>query len=188
MRVPLCLAVHGHMADSVRDHEPGRVAGSLWRGSGGSGSPNRWLLDLDGPLSLSAPEDHWRAGGLVRMVRGIGGPSREPCWYRGIAVDGAEPCRPTPLRFMQAATPGQQAAPAWSAWPAECNDQPWMNRLPVSRCRAVSADLLPTCEVPAVDLQVPRGTVVMTARVKKTRYLRSPDDVAVIARVCSRRR
>jgi hypothetical protein len=23
MRVPLCLAVHGHIADSVRDHEPG---------------------------------------------------------------------------------------------------------------------------------------------------------------------
>src|ERR1022692_418050 len=29
MRVPLCLAVHGHIADSVRDHEPGRVVGSL---------------------------------------------------------------------------------------------------------------------------------------------------------------
>jgi hypothetical protein len=31
------------------------------------------------------------AGGLARMVggiRGIRGPSREPCWYRGIAVDG----------------------------------------------------------------------------------------------------
>src|SRR6266852_2636825 len=43
MRVRLCPAVHEHIADRVRDHEPGRVAGSLWRGSGGSGSPNRWL-------------------------------------------------------------------------------------------------------------------------------------------------
>jgi hypothetical protein len=33
MRVPLCLAVHGHIADSVRDHEPGRVARLLWRSS-----------------------------------------------------------------------------------------------------------------------------------------------------------
>src|ERR1039457_1497819 len=30
MRVPLCPAVHGHIADSVRDHEPGRMVGSLW--------------------------------------------------------------------------------------------------------------------------------------------------------------
>jgi hypothetical protein len=78
-------------------------------------------------------------GGLARMVggiRGIRGPSREPCWYRGIAVDGGGTVPADAAALMWAATPGQQAAPAWPARPAECNDRPWMNRLPVSRCRA----------------------------------------------------
>ena len=50
----------------------------------------------------------------------------------------------------------------------------------------VSADLLLTCDVPAMDLSVPRGTVPMTARGQRTRYLRSPDDVTGIAGVCAR--
>jgi hypothetical protein len=66
MRVPLCPAVHGHIADSVRDHEPrpgGRrcritrdeeaeaVTGSLAPGISGA----RHLL-AESPLG---PEDHW---------------------------------------------------------------------------------------------------------------------------------
>ena len=63
MRVPLCLAVHGHIADSVGDHEPGRVAGSLWRGSGGSGSTE----------PLASP-----AATVIRLRDGWPGPGRSP--------------------------------------------------------------------------------------------------------------
>jgi hypothetical protein len=129
------------------------VAGSdrSRRGDGRSGSPNRCLLDLDGPLSPPAPEDHCRAGGLARMVRGIPGPSREPSWYRGIAMDGGGTVPADAAVLHVGCHAGQQAAPAWPARPAECNDRPWMNRLPVSLCR-VSAGLLLTGDVPAVDL------------------------------------
>ena len=73
-----------------------------------------------------------------------------------LAVDGAEPCRLTSRRFLRAATPGQQAAPAWPCWPAECNGRPWMSRLPVSRCRGRSrwplTDRRCTCGGPFLHL------------------------------------
>ena len=53
MGVRLFPAVHGHIADSVRDHGPGlgphfgRIARDGEAEAGGS--PNRWFLDFNGP-------------------------------------------------------------------------------------------------------------------------------------------
>jgi hypothetical protein len=69
------------------------------------------------PAVPASPRRLLAADGLARMVCRIRGPSREPCWYRGIAVDGAEPCRLTLRRFMRAArarTAGRASvAPLW---------------------------------------------------------------------------
>ena len=55
MGVRLFPAVHGHIADSVRDHGPGlgaHLGGLLGAGKAeAGGSPNRLLLDFDGPQS-----------------------------------------------------------------------------------------------------------------------------------------
>jgi hypothetical protein len=83
MRVPLCPAVHGHIADSVRDHEPGpgsRIAldeeaeGAVHR------TACRWISMARQPQKITGGPTVWPA----HSPR----PSREPCWYRGIAVDG----------------------------------------------------------------------------------------------------
>jgi hypothetical protein len=98
-----------------------------------------------------------------------GGPAVWPCMVRGIrdarAVartllvpgyrldgGGTAPADAAALH-VGCHTPGQQGAPAWPAWPAECNDRPWVNWLPVSRCRASFrsplADLRCTCGGPS---------------------------------------
>ena len=56
MRVPLCLAVHGHIADSVRDHEPGRVGGSF--------RPRRRRQRFTEPLALPVAVAIRRGDGL----------------------------------------------------------------------------------------------------------------------------
>jgi hypothetical protein len=117
MRVPLCLAVHGHIADSVRDHEPGRVAGSLWRGSGGSGSPNRCFRgsvtagQARGGSPVIAGHDY------LRIAPGI-------CWQTRQRPDGRarhelplEPRQPAPGRSSRllawgGATPSRATRPA----------------------------------------------------------------------------
>ena len=104
MRVPLCPAVHGHIADSVRDHEPG-PGGRIALDEEVEGAVHRtaccWISMAHRPRQPQKITGGRRCG--PRIVRG---PSREPCWYRGIAVDG-----------------GRNRA--------ECNDRPWLNRLAV---------------------------------------------------------
>ncbi len=89
-----------------------------------------------------------------RMAHRICRQWREPCSYRGIALDGAGTVPPgavaRPLR-CHARTAGGPRQP-WPAWPVECGGWPWMDRLLASRCRGSSAGLLLTCDVPAVDL------------------------------------
>jgi hypothetical protein len=86
MGVRLFPAVHGHIADSVRDHGPGPVAhlsGSLGKVEAETGgSPNRLLLDLDGPPSSVKSMSGSRkitGGSGPRVAHGIHGHSQEPC-------------------------------------------------------------------------------------------------------------
>jgi hypothetical protein len=72
MGVRLFPAVHGHIADSVRDHGPGSVAhlgGSLGGGEAeAGGSPNRWFLDFDGlPSSVKNPPGSGKITGGTRV-------------------------------------------------------------------------------------------------------------------------
>ena len=73
MRVPLCLAVHGHIADSVRDHEPG---------PGG-----RIALDEQAEGAVTEPLTPWIS--MARCPRQpqkiTGGPAVWPAWSAGSA-------------------------------------------------------------------------------------------------------
>jgi hypothetical protein len=106
------------------------------------------------PAVPSRPGERSLVGGRSgpRMAHRIRGQSREPCWYRGIALDGFGTVPPGSVALhlrCDARTAGRQS---WPAWPAQCGGCPWVNRLPASRCRGNSADLLLTGDVPAVDL------------------------------------
>jgi hypothetical protein len=72
MGVRLFPAVHGHIADSVRDHGRGPVAHSRRIARGGEAeagrSPNRLLLDFYGPQSsVKSPSDSWKITGGSRV-------------------------------------------------------------------------------------------------------------------------
>jgi hypothetical protein len=72
MGVRLFPAVHGHIADSVRDHEPGPVAhlGRIARAgeAEADGSPNRLVLHFDGPLfSVKSPSGPGKITGGSRV-------------------------------------------------------------------------------------------------------------------------
>jgi hypothetical protein len=110
MGVRLFPAVHGHIADSVRDHGPGLVA-HLGRSLGGGeaeagGTPNRWILDFDGlPSSVKSPSGSRKitGGSTVWPTRG----PRDPrAITRTLLISG--------YRFGLT-TPGSRATPAWSA-------------------------------------------------------------------------
>jgi hypothetical protein len=88
MGVRLFPAVHGHIADSVRDHGPGLVGHLGQNCSRGEaeagGSPNRLLLDFDGPpSSVKRPSGSRKitggSGVWPRVAHRIHGHSREPC-------------------------------------------------------------------------------------------------------------
>jgi hypothetical protein len=118
MRVPLCPAVHGHIADSVRDHEPGRVVGSLW-------------------ARKRKQAVHRTACSGISTIRPTYG-RRDPTGSRenpvadigGVALGWAELCRQAVCRFICATLRvllGGRPRLLGRAWSAECNDRPRMN-------------------------------------------------------------
>jgi hypothetical protein len=153
------------------------------RGGGRSGSPNRLLLDVDGPASsVKSPpgprDDRWWS-----TVWPMHGPPDPRTVARTLLIPGyrlgleRKLCRLALWRFICVTTPGSRPRLAGPPWPAACNDRPRMNQLTVARARAaqVSVDLLLTCDVPAVDLSCTSRDGTDAGEVKKTRYLRSRD-------------
>ena len=124
---------------------PGGAFGRIARGreAEAGGSPNRLLLDSDGPPSpAKSPSGSQKITGGSRVwpTHGPRGP-RPGENHADIGVS------------LWTDHAGQQPADAWSAaWAAECNERPRINQLPIGRCAPVSADLLLTWDVPAVDL------------------------------------
>jgi hypothetical protein len=95
MRVRLFPAVHGHIADSVRDHETGLLAhlGGIARDgeAEAGGSPNRLLLDFDACVLGEEPVRLRKITGGSRVwpTHGPRGPrhSREPADIEYRALD-----------------------------------------------------------------------------------------------------
>ena len=131
MRVPLCLAVHGHIADSARDHEPG---------SGG-----RIALDEEAEEAVHRAACSWismvrrprQARGKItggRTVWPTHGPQDPWAVARTLLV-----CRVSPWtgrncaawrRGASFALPYQDSRPRqpWPAWPAQCGGCPRVSR------------------------------------------------------------
>ncbi len=167
MRVRLCPAVHGHIADSVRDHEPGpggRIAlgeeaeEAVHRTAGST--VLRWPAVLgEGP---ARPGSSLVVDSLAHaQPAGSGGSRGDP------ADLGVSPWTVAELRCLAPwcfiALPRRAAGPCRPAraWPAECSDRPRMNRLPARRWLPLTSD------GPAMYLRwtchVPRATAPMMA-------------------------
>ena len=159
MRVRLCPAVHGHIADSVRDHEPGpggRIAlgeeaeEAVHRTAGST--VLRWPAVLgEGP---ARPGSSLVVDSLAHaQPAGSGGSRGDP------ADLGVSPWTVAELRCLAPwcfiALPRRAAGPCRPAhaWPAECSDRPRMNRLPARRWFPLTVtDLRCTCGGPAMYL------------------------------------
>jgi len=90
MGVRLFPAVHGHIADSVRDHGPGPGGGFGRIVRGGEeeagGSPNRLLLDFYGPpSSVRSPSGSGKMTGRSRVW-----PSHGPLGSTGSRENAAD--------------------------------------------------------------------------------------------------
>jgi hypothetical protein len=146
MGVRLFPAVHGHIADSVRDHEPGPVAhsgGSLGAGKRKRAIPRTALpLDFDGsPSSVKNPPGSGKITGGSRVwpthdprdPRAVARTMLISAYRFGLTTPGSRPILPGRRMGCRRQRPATDK-PA-SSWPAP-----------------VSAGLLLTWDVPAVDL------------------------------------
>jgi hypothetical protein len=146
--VRLFPAVHGHIADSVRDHGPGLV-GAFGRNCSGRGSRSgRFTEPLalgfrcppsPGEEPLRLPEDHWWIEGLGRaLTAGSTDTHKNPADI-GVSLwtdhAGQQPVPAWPAHGLQNATTGH----------GETSFQ-------LAGAAPVSADLPLTWDVPTVDL------------------------------------
>jgi hypothetical protein len=159
--------VHGHIADSVRDHEPGRGVGSFPTRRRSKRFTEPLAPGFRRPTVLGEeparpPDDHWWSDSpaLAWPTRSAGSRENPVAGYRGVALDwgGTVPPGGVALHLRyHAGGVRRQAAPAGPRvvcrMQRPATDEP---RPPAGRCGAaaapVSADLSLTCDVPAVDL------------------------------------
>jgi hypothetical protein len=174
MGVRLFLAVHGHIADSVGDHEPGQVQARLGCSRPAAGS--EWFTEPLDPLSRSSHAPR----------RGLAGHERSP------VIAGCSPrisCRirrrvrrPGRRRGDQHELPGAAPAGAPVVHTVTSSGE-WRARRPGRRGlrwlgRDQSGRSPLTSDGPDVYLRrtwhVPRRPVQATAEVKSERHLHSP--------------